>query len=337
MNLRHTLIATMLSSLTLIGCHDTTEEELSLALRSTSPSLSSSALTDFESELALRWAPVHYQDVDATGKYSLNGKSDYVSAINFDGDWRATNNWDNAGRFPLAAHGYYSVVETGTHWFILYAFFHPRDWTDIFFLYYLDQHENDLEGVLMCVEKDESPYGTLRAAITVAHADFFSYVPMGSSWQANEESIDGTLSLEEYQGNLHPQTAQEAKGHGLKAYPYYKINGDGIAYYPSGQTAGVPENANDRNVSYQLVDIFEAGGLWQQRTNPELFASPAGSFLGNVGSGGANAPWAWGDKDDGAAVGDLAIDPAKIVNLYFKNIGTLDLTYVKNQYVGIDD
>ena len=336
MNLRHLLTITLLGSLILSGCQDTTEEELSLTMRSVAPSSSSLTAVNPESELALHWAPIHYQDTDVTGKYSLDGRSDYLTAINFDGDWRATNNWDNTANDALSAHGYYSVVETRTHWFILYAFFHPRDWTDVFFLYYLDQHENDLEGVLLCVEKDETPYGTLRAAITVAHSDFFSFVPMGSPWRENEEDIDGSLSLEEYQGSLHPLTAQEAKGHGLKAYPYYKINGgDGIKYFPSLQTAEVPESANDRSVSYRLVSIFATGGLWQQRTNPEFMASPAGDFLSSVGSGGANAPWAWDDQNDSAAAGLLATDPAEIASRYFTNVGELDRTYLKNPYVGI--
>lgn len=338
MNLRLLLTATILSVLTLNSCQDLIEEELSLNMRASHPPLSSlSAPSDFASELALRWAPIHYQDTDVTGRYALSGKSDYITAVNFDGDWRATNNWDNAETASLSAHGYYSVVETSTHWFILYAFFHPRDWTDIFFLYYLDQHENDLEGILLCVEKGETLYGTLRAAITVAHSDFFSYVPAGSPWQGNEESVDGVLSLEEYQGEGHPLTAQEAKGHGLKAHPYYKLNGDGIKYYPSLQNAEVPANADDRNVSYRLVNIFEPGGLWQQRINAELFASPAGGFLSSVGSGSANAPWAWDDKDDNAAWGQLATDPAAIMARYFSNVGELDQAYLKNPYVGIGD
>src|SRR5262245_25780440 len=56
--------------------------------------------------LALRWAPVHYQDVDQTGSHALGGTADYITRIDFDGDWNARNNWDNAGKagFPLAAH-----------------------------------------------------------------------------------------------------------------------------------------------------------------------------------------------------------------------------------------
>lgn len=75
--------------------------------------------------LALRWAPVHYQDTDVTGDHGLSGKGDYLTAINFDGDWSGTNNWNNLASHAAAAHGYYSVVETGTHWFVTYAFFHP--------------------------------------------------------------------------------------------------------------------------------------------------------------------------------------------------------------------
>src|ERR1700742_2171591 len=64
--------------------------------------------------LALRWAPVHYQDVDQTGSHALGGKADYITRYDYDGDLNGRNNWDNAGnaRYPLAAHVYYSVTET---------------------------------------------------------------------------------------------------------------------------------------------------------------------------------------------------------------------------------
>lgn len=96
-------------------------------------------------ELALRWAPVHYQDVDATGAHALGGRADYLTAVDFDGDLNGRNNWDRAGQSgtSLAAHVYYSVVETSTHWYITYLFFHPRDWTDHPF--FETEHENDGE------------------------------------------------------------------------------------------------------------------------------------------------------------------------------------------------
>ncbi len=291
--------------------------------------------------LALRWAPVHYQDVDQTGSHALGGGADYITRYDFDGDLDARNNWDRAGQsaYPLAAHAYYSVVETSTHWFITYLFFHPRDWTDSFFD---TEHENDAEGVLFAIARDGSTYGTLKAAVTVAHTDFFSYVPAGSNWTGNAESVDGSLSFLTYQGATHPVTAQEAKGHGLKAWPAYNINGDGVIYYPSLTTAEVPSNPDDRDVKYKLIDIFEPGGLWDQRNNSWLFAgygSFAGDNSGGCGSGAigcstnsANAPWGWDDSNDGPGRGMLAVDPVGVVRNYFRIPEAVSASYTYNPY-----
>src|SRR5215475_4590012 len=158
-----------------------------------SEALTATNATD-RANLALRWAPVHYQDVDQTGSHALGGKADYITRIDFDGDWNGRNNWDNAGSasFSPAAYGYYSVVETSTHWFIVYMFYHPRDWTDFFFD---TEHENDSEGLLVSVARDGSTFGALKSAVTVAHTDFFSYVPSGGNWTSGNESVDGTLRV----------------------------------------------------------------------------------------------------------------------------------------------
>lgn len=76
------------------------------------------AVTDFD--LAFHYAPVHYQDTDDS-----DYPADYVTSIDYDFDWIATNNWDNLsnGQWPAAA--YYSVVESCTHYFITYSFFSP--------------------------------------------------------------------------------------------------------------------------------------------------------------------------------------------------------------------
>ncbi|TGE08663.1 hypothetical protein [Hymenobacter fodinae] len=326
------LLATGLGLSALSGCNVTSQKE---AVAPKASAQTADATAAFKASLALRWAPVHYQDTDVTGDHGLKGKADYLTAINYDGDWSGTNNWNNLPNYAAAAHGYYSVVETSTHWFVTYAFFHPRDWTDNVLAYKLDEHENDLEGMLAVVKKDGSTYGNLQAIVTVAHTDFYSYVPTGSPLQANQEDMDGTLSLEAVNGELHPITAQEAKGHGLKAYPYYQLNGDGIKYFPSATVAGVPTSADDRNVQYKLVDIFASGGLWDQRNNTALFTSAAGGFVKSYGNGGANAPWAWDDSNDVPGRGELATDPAKLVNSYFKNLGSFSLTYLDNKYKGI--
>jgi hypothetical protein len=293
-------------------------------------------------ELALRWAPIHFQDVDATGSHALGGKADYITAVDFDGNLNGRDNWDHAGA-SVAAHAYYSVVETSTHWYLTYLFFHPRDWVDHPF--FETEHENDAEGVLLAVERDGSTYGALRGAVTVAHSDFFSYAPAGSTWTSGRESIDGTLRLvtSPHDGLTHPVTAQEAKGHGLKAHPQYDISGDGLVYYPS-TVAESPSSGDDRDVQYKLVDIFAGGGLWAQRANASLFASLgtfAGDTSGGCGSGtfgcsanSANAPWGWDDGNDLPGRGEIASDPAKLSTEYFTIPGGVSRAYTYNPYAG---
>ncbi|HEY9636881.1 MAG TPA: hypothetical protein V6D14_26005 [Coleofasciculaceae cyanobacterium] len=301
-------------------------------------------------ELARYHAPIHYQDTDST-KY----KGDYITKFNYDNDWRGENNWDNLSKFPLKAYGYYSVVETCTHNFILYTFFHPQDWIDSSFG---QEHENDMEGLLTIVRKDGSTFGKLEGIVTVFHKDFYSYTPPGSPLKNGAEDIDGTLTMQSYTDSLHPLTAQEAKGHGLKAWPFIKdftggSNQDGIIYFPSRTTAEEPSSGNDRNVKYQLIDLFAPGGLWErQLQEAPLSEATASTYLkwgkfkgdksGGCGSGlfrtceqnGADAPWGWDDHDDGSVhTGEMALDPAHLVEVYFKGLGNFDRKYIRNRYI----
>jgi len=263
------------------------------------------------------------------------------SNLDFDGNLNARDNWDHAGNaaFPLRAHAYYSVVETSSHWFLIYLFFHPRDWTDSFFD---TEHENDAEGVMLAVRRDASTFGRLQAAVTVAHTDFFSYVPAGGAWTSGGESVDGGLQLMTLADGGHPVTAQQAKDHGLKARPDYDIVGDGVIYFPSLTTAEVPSGPDDRHVSYKLVDILTTGGMWDRRANTSLFASFgnfAGDTTGGCGDGAlscstnsANAPWGWDDHDDGPLRGALATDPAGLVRAYFTIPEAVSTTYTFNPF-----
>ncbi len=288
------------------------------------------AMAATNAELAARWAPVHYQDTDST-----DYDADYLSRIDFDGDWDALNNWehqdDDLSRLTGAVS--YSVVTTSTHWFIVYGFFHPRDWCDWPFCGETDSHENDMEGVLLTVRRDGTYYGKFEAMVTVAHSDFFSFTPSGSTYTSGRESVDGTVIMQSYGGYARPTTFQEAKGHGCKAWNGADL-GDGVVYYPDATTAEVPSSGNDRFVKYRLVDIFAGGGLWAHRSDPITFAS-WGTFRGDNGAdNSANSPWGWDDHDDGSDLqrGLLATDPAKLVSAYFGNEGTFSLSYTSNGY-----
>lgn len=308
----------------------------------------SSTVSDFE--LAFYHAPIHFQDTDNT-----NAQADYITRYDYDGNKISTDNWENLKKYPLAAHAYSSVVETCTHWFIVYGFFHPRDWTDS----RADQeHENDLEGLLSIVRKDGSRFGKLEGMVTVYHTDFYSYTPQGSPFSQGRETIDGRLTFQQFEGSLRPLTVQQAKGHGLKAFPYTSDfrgnpNEDGIIYYPARTGGQVPKNGNDRNARYGLVDIFSAGGLWEsQLFEAKIPGSSAktfnkwGSFKGDKGGGcgsgitvtcsenAANLPWAWDDHDDGPVYhGEMALDPAHLTKVYFAGLGNFSEQYLRNRYL----
>lgn len=299
----------------------------------------SDALTRARAELALRWAPIHEQEVHRQGAHALGGAADFITSVDFDGDHDARNNWDNAERFALPAHAYYSVVETSTHWYVVYTFYHPRDWSSRFLE---TEHENDSEGVLLAIARDGSRFGVLRAAVTVVHSNFYSYVPAGSPWRSGQEDLDGQLTLRPFAGELHPVTAQQAETHALKAWPYYSIHREGVVYYPSLTIAETPSSANDRSVLYQLHDVLEPGGLWERSRQVGLFASfgkMAGDASGGCGRGAlwcrhdaANMAWSWNDHDDGVRAGAMASDPAGLSALYFEPHEQLAKRYLFNPF-----
>jgi hypothetical protein len=288
--------------------------------------------------IAQRYAPIHYQFVDRRGANGLDGRADYITRVDFDGDWNAKNDWENAARHKLPGAAYHSVVETKTHWFVVYMFYHPRDWANSLFD---TEHENDSEGVLLAIQRDETRFGRLRAAVTVAHSDFYSFVPANSPWSAAGESLDGVLELENG-GSGRPLVTQESGGHALRAWRA-AARFEGIVYRPS-LVAGPAPKAGDRAASYVLLDLFEAGGLWQRRDDPSLFAG-GGAFFGDdggsCGSGGvlctenaANAPWGWDDGDDGdVGRGDIATDPVRLVTRYFRIPEPVSRHYTYNRYL----
>ena len=296
---------------------------LAVALITTALTAPASAAVS-DQDLAFHWAPIHHQDTD-----SSDYDADYLSTVDFDGDWNTLNNWENQPQLAkLTGAAYYSVVETSTHWFIVYGFFHPRDWDDQPDPFGTKTHENDLEGVLLTVRRD-SGYGQLEAAVTVAHSDFYSYVPAGSPFQNGAETIDGTLLVVDGR----PTTRQEAKGHGLYRWDGNDFpGGDGVVYRPAA-TGEVPSGGNDRSVGYRLVNVLEANGMWARRANSETFAS-FGTFRGDNGKdNAANAPWGWDDQNDGPIYkGYLATDPALLVDRYFSNKGDFSLTYTRNAF-----
>jgi hypothetical protein len=287
--------------------------------------------------LAYHWAPLHHQVVEPRGSNGLSGRADQITRVDFDGDFRASNNWENASRFGMPGAVYQSVVETSSHWFIVFMFYHARDWA----MSLLDtEHENDSEGMLLAIARDGSQFGRLKAAVTVAHSHFYSFLPKGSDWSAARESVDGVLELGQ---DGRPITTQAAQGHPFKAWSG-GVGEHRIVYHPTRAADCPPPQRNADRAPYVLLDLFQAGGLWDLRADRALFAS-FGSFSGDgaggCGSGGilctinaANAPWGWDDGDDGAVRrGDIAMDPVKLVSHYFRIPEPVSRSYTYNPYL----
>ena len=298
------------------------------------------------------------------GETWFQPKSDYLARFDLDGDWRGDNNWDRSEVGSSQGYVYYAAMETSTHWFLIYNFFHPRDYSDKCFAGTC--HENDNEGMILTVERDGSEFGRLQTMETLAHNNIYSY-RNDRAVKKGVHRLDGKV---EFSDGSHPVVFIESGGHGVYGtdggHSRYSVRGDeffegtGVTYVFKGK-AERPRHPDDRNVGYELLPIYEhwwlrAHGPSKQgrafdayyayaprggRPRPRL-AEIAGSFLGRKhGSNKAKPFWGWHDnrtrKRKVLATGQWGLDPAYAVsrNLRFPRRFSLDYTY--NPYLGIGE
>ncbi len=281
--------------------------------------------TLFYRKLAQHWAPVHYQSIrTGDGLFNTNalkGKSDSLSTIDFDRDWDATNNWDNLETFPTQPALYYYVAATSTHYFITYGYFHPRDWTRCNFFHFA-QHENDLEGVILVIEKDSSKWGKLLLGYSVFHLSLKRYYYSNDSKKLTLLSSRfnaGTLE------NTHPVSYQQPRGHGIKLdESFFKPERKHCRYIPENREITTPKDKH-----YRLISFLDSNQLLDHRENEEFFHSDE-TIRGSHGEG-ANPPWLWTDWKDKRKHPDLQIfqDPAKyiLIDCEFSSDYSTDYTY----------
>jgi hypothetical protein len=309
-------IGVSLATLVLAGC----------ALPALTGAADSSA---FHQELARHYAPVIHQGVASD--------QDFITAIDFDGDWIGNNNWENQPGGDLSAYVYYSVVETESHWFLFYSLFHPRDYTGDPCEDTGGCHENDMESIQVVVAKDGTQYGHLQVVQTLAHRNIYLYAIDPAVGQ-NALKVSGSVDLE---GN-HPIVYVETFGHGIYAHrqilvPYRVV-------YRVGEQAEVPEGLKDEDVSYQLVPIYDT--LWAHRDEigpgrafDEPFdyrghTLPAAIDGDDYGEDRANTPWGY-DQDTGETLlpGDWFLDPARALAYHARFEDEFSTTYVYNPYL----
>jgi hypothetical protein len=291
--------------------------------------------------LAEHYAPVVFQESRST-------VLDYIAKFDYDGDWKGDNNWRNAYLHDLTGHVYYSVIESSNHYFITYAFYHPRDYTARPYEGFAPktEHENDMEGCTITIEKDGSPFGKIVLLETLAHDVFFKYDNRDNRRVANGSlKLDGSMTF----ADGKPAVFIEAEGHGVKAASRSHVasrgNFPGIVYRYTG-TAAVPESNRDPNATYDLVSIEDT--LWANRFDvgstfccADDYAMKAGTarigsaFNGPIGGCAAKPPWGWDQATDKIAKGDWFRDPLKAYPTQVR-IQNFTGTYVHNPYLESD-
>ncbi|MBP7296233.1 MAG: hypothetical protein KBB56_09255 [Acidobacteria bacterium] len=313
-----------------------------------------SASADPYRPLAEHYAPFIAQET------WFHPKADYLARFDFDKNWYGDDNWANADTGSSQAYVYYAVMETETHWFLIYNLFHPRDYSDKCVAGTC--HENDNEGLILTVAKDGGRWGRLQAMETLAHNNVYSY-RADRQVGTGVHDIDGEV---QFGADKRPAVYVESGGHGIFGVgdprARYELaadrfsSGTGVTYKYKGK-AERPKHPNDRQVGYELLPIRDQ---WWARTNQagRMFAdyytyAPYGerpgiagrqiprAFLGReMGANMAKPFWGWHDdltrRKKVLATGQWALDPAYSISRALTMPQPFAVDYIHNPYLGFD-
>lgn len=331
--------------------------------------------------VAERFAPILHHRMAGT---PAQHRFDWPTNFDFDRDWLGANNWEHAGdsRFKLWSFVYYSVIESEDHYFIHYALFHPRDWSlaepqysgvlDAIQEQYKEilgqktreevefNHENDLEGALVIVDKWAEGGPRVVALETVAHNHLLRALA-GDVAYLRATNAEEPLPLSTHDG--HPVLYVESQKHGIHPLTSERSQPDDpIVVFRYGKAVEFAQAEGLAETTYELVSLPKT--LWVQArkaTEPnDTFAStvdfggrfcqvegaqrpacelaPIGeAFRGAYGRpNSAKAPWGWVDNNDPQlAPGAWFFDPIVILKRHFGLFDTRE-RYLYNPYLGID-
>ena len=324
-----------------------------------------------DAAIAERYAPVFRQALGTSPRYDL------IARFDFDGDWVGDNNWDNAAdeRLELGGAAYYSVSETGTHYFIHYAVFHPRDYKG-----------GNVGGVLLSEIMRE---GAER------HGDYDPTGLAASAVLAHENDMEGALVVAEkrrgrvgLRGDARPQPVSAVRRRRRRGIRHRtggrRSSGAlhraaGARHRGLGRDRGADERAPCRvpgrprrvartavgtrrleSADYALVSMLD--DLWPRaragasatygdtfdyadwaivggEDEPiEVTLGPLGSrFRGAVGGRDmARPPWGWFDLDEtDRRQGEWFLDPAGTTKRHFGLGGDFATSYVYHPILGV--
>ncbi len=243
--------------------------------------------------LVLWWTPVIYQQDDGLNPMA---RENVFTAVNYDKDWRANNNWDNLPYYPPSPSVYYSLVESDTHYFIGYYLYYPRHTSG-------SKHEHDMIGALVVVKKGSDNFGQLELLLTYSNDEWHKR----SSSHVCCESNHPILKISTGTHEIANERAQVGG-----AYPLPL----------PGSTIGTIRERG----GYQLLDLQE---LWQHRNDigQNRTFNRWGYFDSNSRLN-TSAPWVWEYR----RINWLA-RPAELVQ-HIQGNGNKPVTYISNPYIG---
>jgi hypothetical protein len=329
-------------------------------------------------EIAERFAPVLYKRQAGTAE---EHRFDYPTNFDFDGDWIGNNNWQNAAdsKYKLWSFVYYSVIEGEDHYYIHYALFHPRDWSVVEKAYtgILDKlqdkykeiigekarkevefnHENDLEGALVIVDKWAEGGPAVIAASTVAHNHLLRWVTPEARHLRVTIGERKRLRLEDGRPILYV----ESQKHGVHAWQGEEgSQAEPILVMRYGKPMEFSQ-VKDGEATYELVSIYKTWWKYGRETREpnntfgtvvdfgDGFCTVVGARrpaceMGKIGGAirgdyarpnASNAPWNWVDLDDKELTpGAWFFDPAYILRRHFGQFDSAE-KYLFNPYLGI--
>jgi hypothetical protein len=210
-----------------------------------------------DADMVLWWAPIIYQQDDGQNPMA---RENTFTAVNYDRDWRANNNWENLPYYPPGAAVYYSLVESDTHYFIGYYLYYPRHTGGT-------KHEHDMGGVLAVVQKGADKFGQLELLLIYNNNEWLK--------------LSGSHVRRE---NGHPILVVSTGTHEISNE---REPGPGGAY-PMPLTSG--QSTAPAHGGYRLVDLQE---LWQHRN--DIGQNRTFNRWGYFDSDYLNvaAPWVW--------------------------------------------
>ena len=128
-------------------------------------------LPEYLFEMVDKYAPVIFQQIKESKQLH-----DFIVPFDFDNDYLGCNNEENllAENGNFEASVYFSILETETHFFITYSFFHPLDWNTISPLIPYSWHENDMESIQIVIQKSPKERIILLAAQAHLSTNFHS-------------------------------------------------------------------------------------------------------------------------------------------------------------------